>query len=88
MGEREIYLLPFLSRVETRARTRRVLYHYSSRSAVLAMSAFGVGISSPGFGSGRPPGFYATSIPTSSGKHTLDNFTVADLAARKAPVRQ
>ena len=49
-------------RVEHRSRGRRVLYHYSSRFAVLSIGMFGVADSSPGYGSGRPAGFYATDI--------------------------
>jgi len=56
--------------VEEKARGRKVLYHYSSRAKVLSIAATGVGFSSAGYGPGRPPGFYASSITPWSIQYT------------------
>ncbi len=61
--------------VEEKARGRKVLYHYSDRGSVLSIAASGVGLSSPGFGRGRPPGFYASSITPWSIQHTQEDLS-------------
>ncbi|MEW8693571.1 MAG: RHS repeat-associated core domain-containing protein [Candidatus Thiodiazotropha endolucinida] len=63
------------ARVEKKSRGRRVLYNYGSRARVLAISAFGVGGSSPGYGRGRPPGFYGTSITPWSIQYTQEELS-------------
>ncbi|MEW8100448.1 MAG: RHS repeat-associated core domain-containing protein [Candidatus Thiodiazotropha endolucinida] len=63
------------ARIEKKSRGRRVLYNYGSRARVLTISAFGVGSSSPGYGRGRPPGFYGTSIAPWSVQYTQEELS-------------
>lgn len=63
------------ARIETRSRGRRILYHYSSRFAALSIGMFGVAESSPGYGRGRPAGFYATDITPWSIQYTQEDLS-------------
>jgi RHS repeat-associated protein len=63
------------ARVATRADGRNVLYHYTDRGSALAISTYGVGISSPGYGSGRPPGFYASNISPWDSSYTQEDLS-------------
>ena len=62
-------------RVGHRRRGRRVLYHYTGRAGAMAIGTFGVGLSSAGFGRGRPPGFYAANIPPWSTQYTQESLS-------------
>ncbi len=71
----EVHRIKSQSRVKRRARDRKVLYNYGSRSRVLSINKFQIGSSSLGYGSGRPPGFYATDIPPWDTSYTQEGLS-------------